>query len=74
MRHALLAAAAWLLSLAVTAAIAFVLAIALVGPHSDLLPRALQLPVGILLWLAVLVVPAWAAARVYRASRARKGR
>ena len=55
------------------AAPAFFAVILLAGPHADLLPRALQ-PVVILLgWLAVLVVPAWAARVVWRRIREKEG-
>jgi hypothetical protein len=69
-KHWLLALATLIVSLAAIAVIGFYAAIMLVGPHADLLPHALQVPVGLLLWAGVLGVPVWLARKVYRSSKA----
>lgn len=59
MKPWLVSIAAFVGSLLVTALAGFFLAILLVGPHSDILPRVLQVPVGLLMWSGVLGVPFW---------------
>lgn len=50
---------------AVMAVIGFFLGLFLVGPHSDLLPEVLRVPVGLLIWVGVLGVPAWLSYKVF---------
>ena len=66
----LLTIGAYLGTLAVVAAAAFLAVIVLAGPHGGLLPRALEGAVLVLGWLAVLLVPAWVAWIVWRRGRA----
>jgi hypothetical protein len=56
----------YLLALVVVACVAFVVVIVLAGPHSGLLPFWLEGVVGAAGWLAVLVVPALLARKVWR--------
>ncbi len=49
----------FILSLAVTGFVGFYTAIFLVGPHADILPEILQVPVGILLLLLTTGIPVW---------------
>lgn len=65
----LLTIGAYLATLAVVAAAAFVAVIVLAGPHGGLLPRALEGAVLVLGWLALLLVPAWVAWTVWRRGR-----
>lgn len=65
----LLTIGAYLATLAVVAAAAFLAVIVLAGPHGGLLPRALEGAVLVIGWLAVLVVPAWVAWAVWRRGR-----
>jgi membrane protein DedA with SNARE-associated domain len=44
----------------------FFLVILLAGPHSDILPGFLHLPVVLLILLIVLTVPAWLAYKIFR--------
>ena len=62
----LLALLAYLISLVVVAALAFIIVILFAGPHAGLLPQwaeMLALSAG---WLAVAVVPIWISVRVYQ--------
>ena len=61
--------AAYLGTLAVVAVAAFFIVIVLAGPHAGLLPQALEVPVLVVGWLAVLGVPLWAARTVWRRTR-----
>lgn len=63
--------AVFLGSLLVTAIVGFFLALLLVGPHSDILPGVLRVPVGLLLWLGVLGIPFWLSWATYRKFRHR---
>jgi len=58
--------AVFLGSLLATAFVGFLLALILVGPHSDILPHVLHVPVGLLLWLVVLGIPSWLSWITYR--------
>ncbi len=49
----------FILSLAVTVFIGFFGAIFLVGPHSDILPEVIHVPVGIILLMVVIGIPLW---------------
>ena len=62
----LLTVAAYLGALVAVAFVAFFVVIFLAGPHAGLLPHALESVVLILGWLAVLVLPVWAAWVVWR--------
>lgn len=62
----LLTGSVYLATLAVVAVLALFIVLVLAGPHSDLLPAAVQVVVLILGWLAVLVIPAMAARLVWR--------
>jgi hypothetical protein len=62
----------WILSiivflfvLALTGVAGFFVAIFLAGPHSDFLPGALQIPVGVIIWTAVFGVPIWLARKTF---------
>ncbi len=58
--------AVFLGSLLVTVPVGLFLGLLLVGPHSDILPQVLRVPVGLLLWLAVPGVPSWLSWIAYR--------
>jgi hypothetical protein len=62
----LLTFVAYVISLILTAGISFVVVIFLAGPHAGLLPPWLEVVVLCLGWLAILVVPFLAAAKVWR--------
>lgn len=49
----------------VTAVVGFFLGLFLVGPHSDLLPKILRVPTGLLIWAAVVGVPVWLAHKTF---------
>ena len=70
----LLAGVAYLAALAVVGALALLVVMVLAGPHSDLLPGAAQGMVLIVGWLAVLVIPAMPARRVWRRAGKRPDR
>ena len=53
-------------SLVLVAAVSFVVVIFLAGPHAGLLPHFLEVAMLILGWLAVLVVPAVVAWKVWQ--------
>lgn len=57
---------AYLFALAVTGPLAFFAVQILAGSQGGLLPRSLEGPVLALGWLAVLLLPPWAASRVWR--------
>ena len=48
-----------ILFLAVTVFIGFYVAIFLIGPHSDILPDWLHIPVGITLLVLIIGIPVW---------------
>lgn len=62
----LITAAAYCLTLLVVVAIAFIVVIFVAGPHSGLLPPALEVVVIALGWLGVLILPVLAAWLVWR--------
>lgn len=70
---ALIAGVIFVLGVPVTAAVLFFPVVLLAGPHSDLLPGAVQPVVWVAGWLAVVVAPVWAAVRAYRWWLARGG-
>ena len=49
----------FILCLAVTGFIGFYVAIFLVGPHSDILPEVIHVPVGIILLIIIIGIPLW---------------
>jgi hypothetical protein len=55
----ILSSAIFILSLAVTVFIGFYLTIFLIGPHSDILPEVIHVPVGIILLAIILGIPSW---------------
>ena len=55
----ILSSAVFILSLAVTVFIGFYLAIFLIGPHSDILPEVIHVPVGIILLTIIIGIPSW---------------
>ena len=72
MKKWVVSALVFLGSLLATASLGFFLALILVGPHSDILPRVLHVPVGLLLWSGVLGIPAWLSWITYRKFKARE--
>lgn len=60
------AALVYLASLFLTAVAAVFGVLALAGPHSDLLPKPLQILVYVVAWLVLLVLPAWVAVIAWR--------
>lgn len=61
----LVSAVVFVLAFLPAAAVGLLLAFLLVGPHADLLPEPLRVPVGIAIWAAVLALPVWFAWRTY---------
>ena len=61
-----LVAATYIAALALVVPVAFFVVIFLAGPHSGLLPQALESAVAIIGWLAVLILPALAARMVWK--------
>lgn len=57
---------AYLATLIATAAAMALVVLVLAGPHSDVLPEALAPAVVILAGLAILLLPAWIARRLWR--------
>jgi uncharacterized transporter YbjL len=55
----ILASVVIILCLAVTGFIGFYVAIFLVGPHSDILPEVIHVPVGIILFIIIIGIPLW---------------
>ena len=55
----ILASVVIILCLAVTGFIGFYVAIFLVGPHSDILPEVIHIPVGIILLIIIIGIPLW---------------
>ena len=59
-------AVSYVISLALVAALSFLLVLVLAGPHAGLLPSWLEVVVLGLGWLAVLVLPILSACAVWR--------
>ena len=57
---------------AITGFIGFYSTIFLIGPHSDILPDWLHIPVGIILLLLIIAIPVWLANKVYTVSKHRE--
>ena len=55
----ILGSVVFLVSLAITGFIGFYVAIFLVGPHSDILPEIIHVPVGIILLIIIIGIPLW---------------
>ena len=55
----ILGSVVFILSLAITGFIGFYVAIFLVGPHSDILPEVIHVPVGIILLIIIIGIPLW---------------
>lgn len=66
MRAGLVAIAAFVLTLIMVAAVIYIPVIWLAGPHSSVLPPALQSVVMLLAWAALIGVPLLVAVRAYR--------
>ncbi len=49
-----------------TAFVCYYLAIILVGPHSDILPGFLYIPILVILWLSIPGIPAWLSLFTYK--------
>ena len=62
----LIAFIAWSAALVVLSPIVFVVMVVLAGPHSSMLPSAIQPVVWLLGWAAVLLVPALVARMAWR--------
>lgn len=62
----LLAVLVYLVSLAVVAALALLIAIVLAGPHAGLLPEWAEILVLAMGWTTVIALPVWTAHRFYR--------
>jgi len=58
-----------ILSLAVTVFIGFYVAIFLIGPHSDILPDWLHIPVGIIMLVLILGIPVWLGRKTFHQFR-----
>jgi hypothetical protein len=56
----------WAAAVAVVAPVCFVLVVLLAGPHSSMLPSAVQPAILVLGWLVLLVAPLWVARQVWR--------
>jgi hypothetical protein len=59
MKKWILSFVVFILSISVTGFVGFYVAIFLVGPHSDILPEILHVPVGLLLLILIIGVPLW---------------
>ena len=68
----LLAFLAWLISAAVLAPVCFLVTMVLAGPHSSVLPSAIQPIVLLIGWIVFLVGPVWVARLVWRRAAARR--
>jgi len=55
----ILGSVVFILCLAVTGFIGFYVEIFLVGPHSDILPEVIYVPVGIILLIIIIGIPLW---------------
>jgi hypothetical protein len=65
MKRWLLTLTAWILSTAVLAPAVFFVVLILAGPHSAMLPGAIQPAVLFLGWATLLIGPAWIARKVW---------
>jgi len=59
MKKWILSFVVFILSISVTGFVGFYVAIFLVGPHADILPEILHVPVGLLLLILIIGVPLW---------------
>ena len=66
MKKWIISISVFILSFAVSAFVGFYGAIFLVGPHSDVLPEILQVPVGLLLWLLIIGIPFLIARKTFK--------
>jgi hypothetical protein len=67
--HWLIAFLAWLVAAAVLGPIVFFIVLILAGPHSSMLPSAIQPAVLLGGWIVFLIAPLWIARRVWRCRR-----
>jgi len=65
MKKWMLSLVVFILSLAVTGSFGFYVAIFLVGPHSDILPEVIHVPVGIILLLIIIGIPLWLGRKIF---------
>ena len=72
MRKWILSAIVLLAAFAGVGFVGFVLAIILVGPHSDVLPGFMRVPVGLLIWAGVIGLPSWLSYKTYIKCRAKE--
>ena len=68
----LLALLGWLISAAVLAPVCLFVTMVLAGPHSSMLPSAIQPIVLLLGWVSFIVGPIWIARVVWRRTAARR--
>jgi hypothetical protein len=61
----LAALVAWVVSTAVLAPLLFVVVMVLAGPHSSMLPSAMQAVALMAGWITLFVVPVWIARKVW---------
>ena len=66
MKRWLLALVAWVVSTAVLAPLLFVVVVVLAGPHSSMLPSAIQPAVLLLGWITLFAAPVWIARKVWQ--------
>jgi len=65
MKKWMLSPVVFILSLAVTVFFGFYVAIFLVGPHSDILPEIIHIPVGIILLIVIIGIPFWLGRKIF---------
>jgi hypothetical protein len=73
MRRWFFAILAWLMAVAVLGPVMFVVAIVLAGPHSSMLPSAIQPAVLVIGWVVFLAGPVFIARSVWRRTTVPRG-
>ena len=63
MKRWLIAFLVWLVSTAILAPVLFIVVVVLAGPHSSVLPGAIQPAVLVLGWITLIAAPLWMARR-----------
>ena len=61
----ILSSVVFILSLAVTGFVGFYVAIFLVGPHADILPDIIHVPIGIILLIIIIGFPVWLGRKIF---------
>ncbi len=61
----ILGSVVFILSLAVIGFIGFYATIFLIGPHSDILPDWLHVPVGLFLLFVIIGIPVWLSRKIF---------